>query len=128
VIADAQGESGAAFGGALGVGDAVNVGAGDGFQTVDESPDDSGFVSDSGVIGGSEGFAARFHAIVAAAAEFGEIFDGGADAGAQFVDFACRFPSDREVGRCRDALYRGGRIAGAGAYRRGAPMCGPKNL
>jgi len=45
------------------------------------------------VIGGDQGFAARFGAGVAAAAEFGEIFDGGANAGDQFVNLRPAFPA-----------------------------------
>src|SRR5882724_4768242 len=60
VIAEAQGEGGATFGGALRVGNAIDARAGNGLQPGDQPPDDFGFVGDGRVISGGEGFATRF--------------------------------------------------------------------
>src|ERR1700722_7426966 len=93
VIADPKGKRRAAFGGALLIRDAVNADAGNGFQAFDQTPDDFRFMGDGGKIGRGESFASRFRARVRAAAEFGEVFNGGADAGNQFVNLRAAFPA-----------------------------------
>ena len=93
VIADAKRKRGATLGGALRIGDAIDAAAGDIFQAVDETPDEAGFVGNGGAIGGGESFAAGIGFGIAAAAEFGEIVDGGADTGDEFVNLRAAFPA-----------------------------------
>jgi hypothetical protein len=95
VIAEAERNRGAAIAEALGIANTEKLKARDGEQAVDELREQRHFVVARDFVGGEERAAAIFRCggWIGAAADFGDVVDGGVDTGDEFLNLRAGFPS-----------------------------------
>jgi hypothetical protein len=97
VIGQAERNRGAAIAESLGIADTEKFQTGDGEQTVDELCEQRHFVLARDFVGGEQFAAAILRVRVSAAANLGDVVDGGADSRDEFLKLRTGFPA---IGAC----------------------------